>query len=181
MKVLCTPVTVFEEDMRQRMQQEGKFSFNHLLIRRKEISRLEIRYVEYFILDYQIIHKKAAFFRRDQEDMRKCSRQQVFLLGNGSTGATSFMETQPQKVEMDIPDGQLQKADYGPEQMRLSARTTLVKLVRRHMGGRIPDFQLQKAVSIYRPFWLIYYGETRADGRQLCSVRSADGYSVGGL
>lgn len=181
MKVLCTPVTVSEEVMRQRMHTEGKFSFNQLLVRRKEISRLEIRYVEYFILDYQITHKNIALFRRGLRNMQKYSHQQVFLLGNGSTGATSFMETQPKTVEMDIPDSQLQKADYGPEQMRLSARTTLTKLVRRHMGGRIPDFQLQGAVSIYRPFWLIYYGQARTDGRQLCSVRSADGYSVGGL
>lgn len=177
MKVLCTPIKTSEEDIRTKLQQEGKFNFNHLLIRNKEITGVELRYVEYFVLKYHMIHKRSLLSKKP--DGLRYTHQNVNLLGNGSTGTTSLMETLPEMVTVDVDARQLQKADYGPDKMHTSARTTMIKMNRRHAGGGIPQFELQEAVSLYRPFWLVYYGDARKDGRRLCSVRPADGFTVG--
>ena len=177
MRVLCTPVTCQEQDIREELKREGKFNFNRLLVRDKEISRMELRYVEYFILKYRMIHQKKIrlFSKREETPLA----QTVYLLGNGSTGYTSYMEVLPKTLEQEVESGKLQKADYSVERMRGHARITLVKLFRSHGGGWIPNFELLESKSLYRPFWLIYYGNPRRDGRTLCAVRAADGYRVG--
>lgn len=179
MKVLCTPVKTSEQAIREQVRGEGKLNFNQLLVRGKQVSRVELRYVEYFVMKYQMIHRKGfSLFRRNSTEVGRFTTQTVYILGNGSTGSTSYMEVLPEMVTEDVT-ARLQKADYPVDRMKLSARITLIKLFRRHMGGRMPDFQMLEATSLYRPFYLIYYDFPRGDGKQLCSVRAADGYSVG--
>lgn len=178
MEILCAPVKTTEEEMRDMLSHEGKLSFNRLVVRGKEITRMELRYVEYFVMKYDMIHKKGYPWSKLPEDQRT-SKQKVYLLGNGSTGAVSHMEMIPEMETTDIPKDQIQRADFDVDSMQRTAKATMIKLHRRHMGGRMPSFQLLETISFYRPFWLIYYNSTRKDGRTLCSVRAADGYWVG--
>ena len=124
-----------------------------------------------------MIHRRG--FLRKLPLEQAYSRQTVYLLGNGSTGYTSVMEVLPETQTVEVNENQLQPADYGPDKMSLNARITMLKMYRRRVGGRIPDFELLEAKSLYRPFWLVYYGEPKNNGRRLCSVRAADGFTVG--
>lgn len=175
MKTLATPVRISEQEIRRKATEDNKFSFNRLQVRNRTISRTELRYVEYFVMEYQMIHREWFGLKKEQEP----KTQTVYLLGNGSTGYTSYMEVLPQTIPIDAEENNLQKADYSVDQMSGQAKITLLKLFRRHIGGRIPQFRLVSARSLYRPFWLVYYDGAKKDGRTLCAVLNADGYQVG--
>lgn len=177
MELLCTPVKVNEEEMRQLLSREGKFALNSVIVHGKEIVGMELRYVEYFVMKYHMIHDRRPLFSR--KNAPRQLTQTVYLLGNGSTGAVSHMDADPLKVTQEVASEQIQRADYSADSMQRTAKTTMLKMFRQHVGGWIPSFELLDVQSLYRPFWLIYYNSTRKDGRRLCSIRAADGYQVG--
>ena len=177
MNISCTPVIKSETEIRESICSEGKFNLNWLFTRNCKIRNIELRYVEYFMLKYNMVHNVKGFsFRTKKQEV--AARQPIYLLGNGSTGAVSYMEIQPKIVSMNLDPHQLQPADYSVESMNGNARLVMMKVFRRTIGGRIPSFELVNSVSFYRPFWLIYYDKMREDGTSLCAVRAADGYSV---
>ena len=179
MKIECTPVTLSEEELRERLERMGPFNLNRFLIGRRPIRKIELKYVEYLLLDYEVDCKKSGLLSGLRHERRDAEPHGIRLIGNGSTGSVSYMETFPKTEYRDVEQAQIQGKDFGPAEMARDARMLIAKVMRRLLGQRFPNAVLTRVKSIYRPFWAVYYGDVREkDGKSLCWPWAADGFTV---
>lgn len=176
MLIACTPVVLEKEDLEKKLKTGGFFDLNRLLTGGRPVSKMELKYVEYLLLDYEIKLGKSlgALLKRGEQPMV----QGIRLIGNGSTGSVSFLETVPAIRTMEIPESMIQHKSYGPDEMKKDANYVAATACRKLTGRRCRELELKSVSSIYRPFWAVYYGEPRKDGKVLCRPYGADGFVI---
>lgn len=174
MLISCTSVVLEKEELEKKLRKRGIFNPNRFLIGNRPITKIELRYVEYLILEYDLT------FRENLLDLKReqGSTVGIRLIGNGSTGSVSFLEKMPETEQREFGELLVQKADYKAEDMRKEAVFTAGKVCRKLLGKRCRQVELKNVWSLYRPFWAVFYGEPRKDGSVLCCPYAADGFTV---
>lgn len=176
MLITCTPVVLNKEDLERKLNTKRFLDPNSLLTGGRSVTKMELKYVEYLILDYEIrLGKGLGAFLKGQ---RQQEVQGIRLIGNGSTGSVSFLETVPSARMMEIPEAMIQRKDYGPNDMKKEAGYLAAMVCRKITGRRCQEIELKNVSSIYRPFWAVYYGQPRKDGKVLCRPYGADGFTI---
>lgn len=181
MMVTSTPVRLSEEELMRTAYKPRKLDLNRLIVRGREIEKIRLLYVEYLLMDYEIIPQRPfAWFGKKKPEPAGARYEKICLLGNGSTGFVSVVGVPPETEETDLLPEQIQRCDYRENHpgMQRNAKLTAIKFARRQMGGFRPDFKLVETRSLYRPFWIVQYSGGKKDGRVLINSHAADGYQV---
>jgi len=177
MLIECTLVVLSKEELKQRLQNRGIFNPNRFLTGSRPVTKMELRYVEYLILDYRM-ESGRSWFQIIKNHPEESEVQEIRLIGNGSTGSVSFLEATPDTELREIPESMIQPKEYDADDMSQDAKYLTVKIGRRLAGRYYQKLELTGISSIYRPFWIAYYGEPRKDGKVLCCPHAADGFIV---
>lgn len=176
MLIACTPIVLEKEELEKNLSSKRFLSLNRLVTRGYPVTKIELKYVEYLILDCEIKLGKGLIDLLKGEKGQETSR--IRLIGNGSTGSVSFLEAVPVTQTMEVPESVIQQKDYGPEDMKKEAGCVAAVVCRKLTGRRCQGIELKEVYSIYRPFWAVYYGEPRKDGKILCCPYGADGFTI---
>lgn len=166
MVISCTPIVLEKEELEKKIYKHGFLNFSRFLAGGRPVTKIELKYVEYLILDYKMGLG------------RKLEAQSIHMIGNGSTGSVSFLKAIPVLETKEIPESMIQYKDYGPEAMKQNAKQIATVVCRKLTGKICRQIELTKVTSIYRPFWAVYYGEPRKDGKVLCRPYAADGFTI---
>ena len=177
MQIECTSITLSKEDLEKQLQKKGTLWLNKLFTCGRTVSNIELKYVEYLILEYKISFRKnlgtMLSGNREQENM-----QSIRMIGNGSTGSVALLEMLPSLEVKDVPASMIQPKDYEPENMKFDSKQVAVIFSRKMLGKRCRTIEFTGVTSVYRPFWAVYFGEARADGKMLGRPYAADGFTI---
>lgn len=177
MMVSCTPIVLDRVELEKKLQKHGFLNFGRFLTGGRPVTKIELKYVEYLILDYEMKLGKGlgAFLKGGS---KQPETQRIRMIGNGSTGNVSFLEIIPPLETRDVPESIMQSKDFGPDDMKQNAKHIGITVCRKLTGKICREIELTKVSSIYRPFWAVYYGESREDGKVLCRPYAADGFTI---
>ena len=73
MQIECTSITLSKEDLEKQLQKKGTLWLNKLFTCGRTVSNIELKYVEYLILEYKISFRQnlgtMLSGNREQENM----------------------------------------------------------------------------------------------------------------
>ena len=176
MQIECTQLVMDEEELRKKLKKDI-FSFNAFVIGRRPISRIELKYVEYLVMEYDLIFKSNPI-QKFIAPQAASSCYKLRVIGNGSTGDVSFLSKVPETEKKTVQEADVQYRVYEPNDMDRDVQNIAAKVSRKELGLRFPKARLSSIKSVYRPFWAVYYGAPKSDGRQLCCPYAADGFVI---
>jgi hypothetical protein len=143
----------------------------------KAISEVRLHFVEYKLITYEITHHsnfiEKLIFRKAQE-----KKQKITMLADGTSGSVAWVDTMPGMVMMDnIAEEQVQYADKDDEYIINKGRSVALKVVHRHVGG-IPEIKILNIDSVFRPYWIAFFGEVIEGNKVYYYPVAADGCGI---
>jgi hypothetical protein len=138
-------------------------------------SSVRLYYIEYRILTVRARHRPGLLDRL--RGLGRVREQRIRLIADGTCGATALAEDLPPLEEVEADPERVQASRIPEEVFERRACKTALRILRRHVGG-FPEVEVESAERIYRPYWMVFYGELR-EGRRVRYVPvPADGCSL---
>jgi|LGOV01.1.fsa_nt_gb hypothetical protein len=172
MKINCYPVKMDYEEAMEVAHKKGSV-FGKMMLMNKQVSEVKLLYVEYKIINYEMIHEPSIISKIMKKKMDK-KKQKVRVIGNGTTGGASLITTMPEIETIDVKRDIVQHAEYGDDRMINRGKSLIRKVVRRRSGG-FPEINVVNTQRIYRPFYIAYYGDLKENTKVQYIPIPADG------
>lgn len=151
------PLTLGPDSARDMAEKKGNL-LGRLLLRGRSVHEVRLHFVEYRILEYEVVHT-PNFIARTFFGDRENRRQRCRVIANGTTGGVAWAEELPEElVEVSAPEENVQPCSMSEEKLEARGRKLVLRVLRRRIGG-YPDITLVNSRSIYRPFYVALYGE----------------------
>lgn len=169
--------------LRQKMQREeaweiaerkGDWLWN-IVFRNRPLSELRLMYIEYVLLDIET--ESAPPLRKWRlKNASEPVRKKLLVLVNGSTGGVSLVTDRDLQIEeIELHDGiEIQHKNFDDEEADKRAKILAHKITHRSMGG-MHETKIVGKKSLYRPFWVAFYGNMREGSRVRYITIAADG------
>lgn len=169
--------------LRQKMQREeawkiaerkGDWLWN-IVFRNRPLSELRLMYIEYVLLDIET-ESAPALCKRLLKNASEPVRKKLLVLVNGSTGGVSLVTDRDLQIEeIELHDGiEIQHKNFDDEEADKRAKILAHKITHRSMGG-MHEAKIVGKKSLYRPFWVAFYGNMREGSRVRYITIAADG------
>ncbi len=164
MDIRLFEIKVSREEAAERARRKGSLVWKAVFAKAR-LSEIRQHFIEFKLLTFEVLHRPSLlerwFFHRTET-----KKQTVTVLGDGSTGAVAWVESLPRIVELSgVDENIVQWADQRDDRLANRARALALKVVHRHVGG-VPEINLLRVESIFRPYWIAFYGEV-IEGRKV--------------
>ena len=139
-----------------------------------KLSEIRQHFIEFKLITFEAIHRPTPF-EKIFSKKTEIKRQTITLLANGSTGSVSWVDSMPEIISLkNIDSNIVQPSDRDDEYMINRGRRLATKVMHRHIGG-VPEFQVLKIESVYRQYWIAFYGEAIEGKKVRYKPIAADG------
>lgn len=177
MKINATPITMTTAEAMQKARQGGNI-FGKALYGSGEIT-LKLIYLESREVILKLNYQPAPLIKwlGLSEKFKKPS-QKIRMIVEGTRCTASYAEdpVKTEKVTIANEDS-VQDTEFTDEQIFNAARRAAVRMVRRQIG-RVAYAELDSMRSIYRPYYVAFYGKYEMGARIRYLPIEADGFRV---
>lgn len=125
---------------------------------RNKLSEISQHYIEFKLITYKAIFR-TNFIQRLIFRKIKDRNQTITMLANGSTGTAAWVDSMPEIDTLKAVDEKsVQLSDKDDEYLIRKGRKVALRVMHRFIGG-IPELEVLRIESVFRPYWVAYYGE----------------------
>lgn len=155
-------------------ERKGDWLWN-MVFHKVPLSELRLMYIEYVLLDIETMSAPTLASRlrgKETEPVRK----KLKVLVNGSTGGVSLVTDRNLQIEeIEINEGtDVQQKSFDDEEADKRAKILAHKITHRSMGG-MHEARIIERMSLYRPFWVAFYGDMKEGSKVRYITIAADG------
>lgn len=166
-------IKVSKEEAEKIAKSRGGF-LGFVFLPGKKVHEMRMHYVEYKLLTFELKYN-PNFIEKYLMHKNEIKTQTITILANGSTGSAAWVDSMPEIVNLkNIDENSIQFSDKDEELLINKGRKLASRVVHRYIG-RIPEVKLIKSESIFRPFWVAFYGEVKQNQKVYYVPISADG------
>lgn len=169
--------------LRQKMSREeawkiaerkGDWLWN-LVFNKHPLTELRLMYIEYVLLELETASSPTLVSKLKKAPFKPI-RKNIQVLVNGSTGGVALVGDNDLKIEDMVFDDntEYQLSAFDHEEVVKRAKMLAHKVTHRTMGG-MHEAEIVGQSSLYRPFWVAFYGEVREGNRVRYITIPADG------
>ena len=175
MEIVALPKLMTEEAAMEIAEKRGNF-FGRLLLREKKIT-LKLMYIESKEIIYTIIYDSFPL-KKFQRVSGKPAIQRIRMLVEETRCTPAFLDEVLHTIPIQISDeAQLQNSNF-PEKKLIDEGRYLARRMVRRQSGRNVCLEAESMRSVYRPYYVAFYG----DMIEGCKVRylpiPADGNEI---
>ena len=152
--------TVSREHALKIAQNKGDWLWN-IVFHSQPLTELKLMYIEYVLLELETIAAQSMLQRFGKKGNIKPSVKKLRILVNGTTGGVALVSDLPPIEERTFTEKDLvQTASFAEEESVKKAKMLAHKITHRTLGG-MHTAEVTGFKSVYRPFWVAYYGELK--------------------
>jgi hypothetical protein len=157
MNINSFPLITTKEEAMAIADRKGTF-IGRMFLMGKRTKEIRLHYVENKLITYEITHypiliEKLVFKKHETKT------QKIAMIANGSTGGVAWAETLPEIVAVkDVDEDMVQLSDKQDDDLIRRGKKTAMRIIHRHIGS-IPELKVLSVESIFRPFWVAFYGD----------------------
>lgn len=141
---------------------------------RSKLSEVRQHFIEFKLITFVAIHKPTPF-EKIVSKKTEIKKQTITLLANGSTGSVSWVDSMPEIILLSNIDSNIvQSSDRDNEYLISRGRRVATKVMHRHIGG-VPELEVLKIESVFRPYWIAFYGDAIEGKKVRYKPIAADG------
>jgi hypothetical protein len=144
--------------------------FGHLPLTEMRLMWLEFLLVE---IDTDI---QPNFIDRMRGREPKNRRKTIEILADGTTGQVALVKDKPRILvkEFEEDSERVQRTEIPEDDLLLSAKKLAIKVTHRLMGG-IPIVEVREYRSVFRPYYVAFYGQMQTGNKVRYVPIAADG------
>lgn len=173
MDIRTFPIRIEKEEAGQMAEARGRL-LRKIFCRGKSLSEVRLHFIECKLITYEITHKPNILDKLFARKI-KSSKQTITMLADGSNSSVAWVETMPDIVTVEgVQDEQIQYSDRDEKTLINRGRSVALKVVHRHVGG-IPEIREIMVESVFRPYWVAFFGEVAEGKKVYYSPIAADG------
>lgn len=166
------------EDALKKANTKGDWLWS-ILFANKPLSKLELWYFEYQIFEVETVETpsliQAIRKKKITEENDKPCAKIIEVMVNGSTGGVALVNDTLEIEYMDFdPNTNIQNSVFATDETENRAKKLANKIGHRVMGGMHEASILSKR-SVYRPYWVAFYGEVKEGSKVRYITIAADG------
>ncbi|HVI41989.1 MAG TPA: hypothetical protein VM577_15160 [Anaerovoracaceae bacterium] len=138
------------------------------------LTQIKRHFIEFKLITFEATYRPsliARLFSRKTET----KKQTITMLANGSTGSVSWVDSMPDIVTIkDVDDLDVQLSDREDDDLCKRGKKIATQVIHRHVGG-VPELELIKIESVFRPYWIAFYGDVVEGNKVRYKPIAADG------
>lgn len=176
MRIEVTPITMSEEEA-MKVARGGGNIIGKAMFGKKDIT-LQLWYLENRVVIFNLDFQPAPLMRWLGKTRTKRPSQKIRMVVEGTRCTASYSGEPIVTREIEIEDSDaIQKTTYSDEEIVQTAKRLAVRMVRRQVG-QVAKAELYEMRSIYRPYYVAFYGEMKMGQRVRYLPIPADGNRV---
>jgi hypothetical protein len=177
MELYTFPKIMSREEAYKVAKSKGGFIWR-MVFSKLPLAKLQLHYIEYKLFKLEATLERPFLLRLiSKNHLRLPDRKNVLILGNGTTGGAVLVTNHPNIIKLgSVDESLIQHAHIEGEDMLANAKKLAMRVVHRMVGG-MPCIEEIEAISIYRPFWVAYYGDLTPGSKARYIMIPADGCS----
>ena len=176
MKINCFEKVVSEEEARKKAEKRGGF-IGKLLIKDDVPITIKPLYIENKIITLEMEFLQNFISKILFKNKKRNKGTKIRLIGNGSTGGVAYYDSPPKLETKEVNEENIQLSVYDDDTMIRKGKTMARKMVRRQIGGNV-IFNLFNIESVFRPYYVAFYGEMKEGNKVRYIAISADAGSL---
>ena len=174
MKITATPKTMSPEEA-IRLARGGGNALGKAMYGNKTIT-LKLMYLESREVILQLHYRPAPLLRWLHIQPKGPEGQKIRMIVEGTRCTGSYAEDPIQTETVEVEDeGCVQNTEYPDDKIIAAAKR--LRMVRRQIG-RVATSEVVSMRSIYRPYYIAFYGELKMGERVRYLPIAADGFRV---
>lgn len=175
MKIETSVIKMTESEARKKG--EAKSNFIGRLIVRSEMSKLEIVYFPFLLIEFrQECPQEIFHIGKRQKDAGNNNVKTITIICDGTTNSTSITDTLPDLEKKEIDEEQIKKRLFTEQDMESAAYKLAFRMTRRFIGNR--KIILNNTREIYRPYYVAWYGDITEGNKARYLPMAADGFDI---
>lgn len=176
MKITATHKTMGTEEALSKARGGGNM-LGKAMYGKKDIT-LKLMYLESREVILQLNYRPAPLLRMLGIKPKGPESQKIRMIVEGTRCTGSYVEDPIATEVVEVPDeGCVQNTEYSDENILQAAKRPALRMVRRQIG-RVATAELVSMRSIYRPYYIAFYGELKMGERVRYLPIAADGFRV---
>lgn len=146
------------EEARKIAEKKGDWLWQ-LVFKRLPLSQLKLMYIEYEIIRVKTTSASTALSHLRKKESREVQKY-LDILVNGTTGGVALITDQNLCFEeLAVNDDmEIQHGVFDRQEAVKRAKMLAHKVTHRMMGG-MHETEVIERFSVYRPFWVAFYGD----------------------
>lgn len=173
MDIKSFPVKINEVEARKIALEKGGM-FWRMVFSKLPVTEIRDHFIEFKLITFMATHK-PSLVERLLFKKSEIKKQKVTMLADGSTGSISWVESMPEAVIMKgIDELKVQKSDKENDYLVSRGRRIATQVLHRHVGG-VPELEVVSIETVYRPYWIAFYGDVIEGKRVRYKPIPADG------
>lgn len=176
MKITATPITMTPEEAMKEARKGGNI-FGKALYGNGEIS-LRLIYLESREVILDLYYQPAPLMRwlGKEKDPDKPNKK-IRMVVEGTRGGASYAGEPIKTCEIEVDDKAIQKTEFSDDKIVQSASRLAQRMVRRQIG-KVVIARLHAMRSIYRPYYVAFYGKMEMGQKVRYQAIAADGNRI---
>lgn len=140
----------------------------------KNLTQMKRHFIEFKLMTFEATYQ-PTWIERYLKHKTETRKQLITMLANGSTGSVAWVDSLPEIVTMyNVDDEDIQLSDQDDNRMISRGKKIATQVIHRHVGG-VPSLELVEIESVFRPYWIAFYGEVVQGNKVRYKPISADG------
>ncbi len=177
MKIQTLPRTMNREEAMKNAEKRGNV-FGKLTLKNEEIT-LKLMYFESKEIIFNMTYQDNFFqkmFRKNKD--APPNTQKIRIIAEGTRGTPAFLPYPLKTVEVEVDDPSLIQNSEMPIEKIISDSKFLARKMVRRQKSRIVHTEVDTITSIYRPYYVAFYGEYKEGNKVRYLTIPADGNVV---
>jgi len=155
MKIKCFPKTMSEEQAMKIAKGGGNVLGKTLYGNKKD--NIKLMYLENRYIQYEMTYSTNIIDKRLKKD-KEARKQKIRAMVEGTRCTASYVPDEINLEIKDIPDENIQFTEFKDEQIIGKGRDACRRMVRRQIGSYI-TMEVEEMESVYRPYYIAFYGD----------------------
>lgn len=155
MKIKCFPKTMSEEQAMDIARGGGNI-VGKALYGNKKVN-IKLMYLENRYIEYEMTYSSNMLTKLLKKD-EKVKKQKIRAMVEGTRCTASYVPDEINVEIKDVHDDCIQFTEFTNEQIIGKGKDVCRRMVRRQVGSYI-TMEVEKMESVYRPFYIAFYGD----------------------
>jgi hypothetical protein len=170
---------VFKQTMSRQQalktaQNKGDWLWN-IVFYNKPLTELKLMYIEYVLLEMETTAAPSLFQKLQKKESVKSFVKKLRVIVDGTTGGVALVTDMPLIEEKCFTEEDwVQTSSFVEEEAVRKAKMLAHKISHRVLGG-MHTAEVTEYKSVYRPYWVAFYGEVKEGNRVRYITIPADG------
>jgi len=156
--------------------EKGKSKCNIIgrLLVRDEMSKLEIAYFPFLLVEFRQEHSRHIWRRRKDTGGNNISV--ITIICDGTTNNAAFADTLPDFIKTEVGEEQIKKRLFTEQDMISESQKLAFRMTHKFIGKN--EIILQNTYEIYRPYYIAWYGNITEENKARYLPMAADGFGI---